>query len=393
MGKDDDITEEGISTLIQDFFTMQHTEAGKPAKSHDLITLRQETIGQGTFSRIRLAEVKNRIGAHLTEKGVAGVDDSLRAEVSSGVFALKVMKKTEVLRLKQAEHVKHEVKILGQCNHPFIVTMFHHYSDDRNLYELMEFVQLGTVDQLIEKQRGTPADPGPGRLPDSLARFYAAQAVMAVQYLHQEHIIYRDLQPRNMMLDRHQYLKLVDFGLAKPLNLDDSTARTWTLVGTAEYMAPELIQSKGHGKEVDWWALGIVIYEMLAGYTPAFAKQSFETYKMVLEEKWENPRHFDRDASDLVSKLLTKPVKKRLGSAKTGAEDIKKHKWFRGLNWAALYNKQMEPPAKEELHYRPLMESPTSTAHFELIDEDPSWEQGTLDKNDERDKVFDDWGK
>ena len=252
MGKDDEFTEEAVSQLIKDFFTEQHQEGGKPVKAHELITLRQETIGQGTFSRIRLVEVKNRISAYLTERGVQGVAESERAEVSSGVFALKVMKKTEVIRLKQHEHVKHEVQILRQCNHPFIVTMFHCYADDRNLYELMEFVQLGTVDRLIEKQRGSRDEPGAGRLPDYLARFYAAQVVMAVTYLHQEHIIYRDLQPRNMMLDRLQYLKLVDFGLAKPLNLDDPSARTWTLVGTAEYMAPELIQSKGHGKEVDW---------------------------------------------------------------------------------------------------------------------------------------------
>ena len=244
---------------------------------------------------------------------------------------------------------------------------------------VMEFVPGGELFDFIVSN---------GRLSEPRARTMFQQLISGVEYCHQHMVVHRDLKPENLLLDMIGYLKITDFGFAK--KVED---RTWTLCGTPEYLAPEIIQSKGHGKAVDWWALGILIYEMLAGYPPFYDENPFGIYQKILAGKLEFPRHFETHARDLIRKLLTADRTKRIGNLKNGAEDIKKHKWYRGLNWAALYNKQMEPPAKEELHYRPLMESTTSTAHFELIDEDPSWEQGTLDKNDERDKVFDDWGK
>ena len=245
--------------------------------------------GVGNLSRVRLVEVKG-LPAYLTKKnaGAEWTDQELdRPEVSAGIFALKVTRKTEVVRLKQAEHVKSEALILSQVTHPFIVNLYHRFQDERSLYLLEEFVQGGQLDRFIKTN---------GRLSNETARFYAAQVVMAMQVLHQEHVVYRDLNPSNILLDRGLYVKLVDFGLAKILNFDDPTARTWTLCGTPEYLAPEIISSKGHSKEVDWWALGIIIHEMLAGYPPWYHNEKYEIYKEILNHKISAdsfPKHFE----------------------------------------------------------------------------------------------------
>ena len=261
-----------------------------------------------------------KLGGHLEELGLR--------DPSSGFFALKMMKKSEVVRLKQVEHIKNEKAILGDVSHPFIVVMYAAFQDERNLYMLLDYVIGGELFTHLRRAN---------KFKNEHTRFYAAQIVMALQYLHLKYIVYRDLKPENLLLDIHGYIKITDFGFAKVV-----TDRTWTLCGTPEYLAPEIIQSKGHGLAVDWWALGILTYEMLAGYPPYYDDQPFGIYQKILAGRLEFPKHFDPHAKDLIRRLLMADKAKRIGSMKNGAEDIKKHKWYRGLNWAALYNKQLE---------------------------------------------------
>ena len=232
---------------------------------------------------------------------------------SNCFFALKIMKKSEVVRLKQVEHIKNEKEILSEGNHPFIVTLYCAFQDERNLYMLLEFIIGGELFTHLRKA---------GKFANDHTRFYAAQIVMALQYLHNDSVVYRDLKPENLLLDMIGYLKITDFGFAK--KVED---RTWTLCGTPEYLAPEIIQSKGHGKAVDWWALGILMYEMLAGYPPFYDEDPLGIYQKILEGKIKFPWHFDRHSKDLIKKLLTADLTKRLGNLKGGADDIKRHKW------------------------------------------------------------------
>ncbi|KAG0719728.1 Protein kinase DC2 [Chionoecetes opilio] len=251
---------------------------------------------------------------------------------------MKILAITDVIRLKQVEHVKNEKNILREVTHPFIIEMYWHYRDDRFLYMLFEYVCGGELFAYLRNA---------GKFPLPAATFYAAEIVSALEYLHSLNIVYRDLKPENLLLDKKGHLKITDFGFAKKL-----TDRTWTLCGTPEYLAPEIIQSKGHNKAVDWWALGILIYEMLAGYPPFFDENPFAIYEKILVGRVEWPRpSLDATAKDLVKKLLTQDRTKRLGNMKNGAEDVKRHRFFKNLDWNDVFDKKLDPPIPPRVSY------------------------------------------
>lgn len=274
-----------------------------------------KTLGTGTFGRVRLVTYNQPLE-----------DGTFRR----WVLALKMLRKTEIIRLKQVEHIKSEKNILSQCSHPFIVDMYGWFQDAEFVYMIMEFVLGGEVFSQLRQS---------GRFTNEASRFFAAEIVLAIESLHKQNIVYRDLKPENLLIDRHGHIKITDFGFAK--KVED---RTWTLCGTPEYLAPEIIQSKGHGKAVDWWALGILIYEMLAGYPPFYDENPFGIYQKILAGRIEFPRHFEPHAKDLIRKLLTADRTKRYGCLKNAAEDVKQHKWFRSVNWDRTYNREVKPP-------------------------------------------------
>ncbi|XP_042225306.1 cAMP-dependent protein kinase catalytic subunit 3-like isoform X2 [Homarus americanus] len=250
---------------------------------------------------------------------------------------MKILAISDVIRLKQIEHVKNEKNILRLVTHPFIIDMYWHYRDDRFLYMLFEYVCGGELFAYLRNA---------GKFPMTTASFYASEIVSALEYLHSLSVVYRDLKPENLLLDRDGHLKITDFGFAKKL-----TDRTWTLCGTPEYLAPEIIQSKGHNKAVDWWALGILIYEMLAGYPPFFDDNPFGIYEKILGGRVEWPRHLDAAAKDLIKKLLTQDRTKRLGNMKNGADDVKRHRFFKNIDWEDVYQKKLKPPIVPKVNY------------------------------------------
>ncbi|GAB5590274.1 Cytochrome c oxidase subunit 1 [Umbelopsis nana] len=269
---------------------------------------------------------------------------------------MKVLKKQEVVRLKQVEHINSEKQILAMVKFPFIVNLYCTFQDDRNLYMMLEYVVGGELFSHLRRA---------GRFTTDITRFYASEILLAVEYLHSKDIIYRDLKPENLLLDHRGHIKITDFGFAKTV-----VDRTWTLCGTPEYLAPEIIQSKGHGKAVDWWAMGILIFEMLAGYPPFYDDNSFGIYEKILAGRVMFPTHFDPYAKDLLKRLLVGDRSRRLGNLKGGAEDVKQHKWFRGVDWFGLLEKTVQAPII------PPYRHPGDTSNFEkypnVVDVDPS---------------------
>ncbi|RKP09664.1 kinase-like domain-containing protein [Thamnocephalis sphaerospora] len=289
------------------------------------------TLGTGSFGRV-----------HLVQHRETGV-----------YYAMKVLKKSEVVRLKQVEHIVNEKSILEQTRHPFLVNLLATFQDSVNLYMIMEYVVGGEMFTYLRKFQASRA-----RFPNHVAKFYAAQVVLAFDYLHSLDVIYRDLKPENLLLSESGNVKITDFGFAK--HVPDVT---WTLCGTPDYLAPEIIQSKGYGKAVDWYSLGILIFEMLAGYPPFYDEDHFKLYEKILIGKIKWPPHIDPLAKDLIKRLLAADLSKRYGNLRGGVEDIKRHRWFMDIDWEMLKRGGIKAPIV------PVVKGAGDTSNFDQYQE------------------------
>mmetsp|Transcript_22272 Transcript_22272/g.63288 ORF Transcript_22272/g.63288 Transcript_22272/m.63288 type:complete len:330 (+) Transcript_22272:102-1091(+) len=295
--------------------------AGKPVSYADFTV--GKTLGTGAFGRVKF----------VTHKG------------NSNFYALKTLKKAEIMKMKQVDHIVSEKAILQSLSHPFIVNMYAAFHDQRYIYMLLEYIVGGEFFTHLRKE---------GRFSNDAAVFYAAQIAAIFEYCHGKNIVYRDLKPENILVNKDGYIKLTDFGFAKVIE-----HRTYTLCGTPEYIAPEVLLNKGHGKPVDWWTLGILIFEMVVGFPPFVDEDPMGIYQKILSGKISFPKHFDKNGKGLVKKLLTADLGKRYGNLKNGAEDIKQHKWFKDLSWDDLLAKKLPPP------FTPKVKGDNDTSNFD----------------------------
>lgn len=320
--------------LVQQYLEQAKAEfaarAANPSKGISLVDFEiVRTLGTGSFGRVYIAK-----------KRADGVP-----------VALKVLEKPKVVKLKQIEHTIYEKQILSGVNFPFIVNMFASFKDNANLYMAMEYVPGG---ELFSHLRAA------GRFKEDRSMFYASQVTLAFEYLQYMNIIYRDLKPENLLFDERGYIKITDFGFAKQVE-----GRTWTLCGTPEYLAPEIILSKGYGKAVDWWALGVLIYEMVAGYPPFYAEQPIQIYEKIVAAKLRFPGHFSKELKELLKGLLQPDITRRFGNMRAGVSEIKEHPWFAPLDWLAVFDRSLPAP------FVPRYEGGVDSANFDRYDEEP----------------------
>ena len=266
-------------------------------------------IGKGSFGKVMLVKKKD----------------------TGNIYAMKVLSKPNIVQKKQVEHTKTERRVLGCTVHPFIVTLHYAFQTSQKLYFVLDYCPGGEIFFHLGRQ---------GSFPENLAVFYTAEIALALFHLHDLGVIYRDLKPENLLIDDLGHIKLADFGLSKE-GIKANSEGTHSFCGTAEYLAPEIINHSGHGTGVDWWSLGMVLFEMLTGLPPWYTKDRAKLFHRVKHSKLRFPINVSPAARSLISGLLTKEPEERLGKDK---DAIKDHPLFAGINWDMLLARKIKPP-------------------------------------------------
>ena len=285
---------------------------------------KHRVLGRGAFGKVWLVSRKQE-------------------KESKTAYALKVIGKRKLLNSGQVRSVIREKEMLSLLQHPFILYLISSFQDEENVYLLLPLIPGGELFRVLHSQKKRKSG-----LPNKSVAFYAACIIEALGHFHQRNIAYRDLKLENVLVDEHGYCKIVDLGFAKVV--DD---KTYTLVGTPEYLAPEIIMSKGHDKACDYWAYGVLVYELLVGKSPFYIPGSdqVDMFKRAVLLKYEIPEHVDELAKDMIQRLLVRKQEKRLGNLANGYLDIKRHEWFEksGIGFRSILRREEDAPWKPEV--------------------------------------------
>jgi len=286
-----------------------------------------ETIGLEAFEMLKV------IG-----RGSFGKVMQVRKKGEDTIYAMKILKKKAIMQRNQVEHTQAERKILEALNHPFLMTLRYAFQTETKLYFVLDYFTGGELFFHLKKRR---------RFTEPEAKIMVAEVGMALGYLHSLDVIYRDLKPENILLDNTGHICLTDFGLSKELEMDNQEAHTFC--GTPEYLAPEIVLNKGHGKAVDWWSLGILLYELTVGIPPFYSQNVHEMYQLIKQAPLRFPPKLSAPCKKLITGLLKRDANRRLGGGPGDFDDIKVASFFSDLDFTALYNKEFDPPYRPEV--------------------------------------------
>uniref|UniRef100_G3UBA2 non-specific serine/threonine protein kinase n=2 Tax=Elephantidae TaxID=9780 RepID=G3UBA2_LOXAF len=287
-----------------------------------------KVLGQGSYGKVFLV------------RKVKGPD-------AGQLYAMKVLKKA-TLKVRDRVRSKMERDILAEVNHPFIVKLHYAFQTEGKLYLILDFLRGGDLFTRLSKEvMFTEED----------VKFYLAELALALDHLHGLGIIYRDLKPENILLDEEGHIKITDFGLSK--EAIDHDKRAYSFCGTIEYMAPEVVNRRGHTQSADWWSFGVLMFEMLTGSLPFQGKDRKETMALILKAKLGMPQFLSMEAQSLLRALFKRNPSNRLGAGMDGVEEIKRHPFFVTIDWNKLYRKEIKPP------FKPAVGRPEDTFHFD----------------------------
>ncbi|CAE1142002.1 RPS6KA [Acanthosepion pharaonis] len=274
-----------------------------------------KVLGQGSFGKVFLV------------RKISGADEGT-------LYAMKVLKKA-TLKVRDRQRTKMERDILADVNHPFIVKLHYAFQTEGKLYLILEFLRGGDLFTRLSKEvMFTEED----------VKFYLAELALALDHLHGLGIVYRDLKPENILLDADGHIKLTDFGLSKESLFDEK--KTFSFCGTIEYMAPEVVNRKGHGTAADWWSYGVLMFEMLTGALPFQGQNRKETMTQILKAKLGMPQFLSAEAQSLLRALFKRNPQNRLGYGTKGIDGVKKHPFFASIDWDKLLRREVNPPFK-----------------------------------------------
>lgn len=281
--------------------TLQEREGVRLLKDYQLTRL----IGSGCYGLVMLVQKKS----------------------TQRYYAMKILTKSALQKANQLKQARTERKILEMVNHPFITTIYSAFQTPNKLYFLVEYYAGGELFYHLTRA---------GTFTLNKACFYACEILLALEYLHSLHIIYRDLKPENLMLDAQGHIRLADFGLSC---INASHQRHLTVCGTAEYLAPEMLLGLGYGKDADWYAFGCLIFEMLTGLPPFYSEDRRQLYYIVLNHPLKVPDSLSLCSQSLLKGLLQRDPESRLGSRRDGSE-IREHPFFEGQDFDRIYMKE-----------------------------------------------------
>lgn len=302
-----------------------------------------KVLGKGTFGKVMLC----------------------REKATQEIFAMKILKKDVIVAKDEIAHTLTENRVLQMAKHPFLTSLQYSFQTADRLCFVMEYVNGGELFFHLSRERV---------FTENRTRFYGAEIVLAIEYLHGLGVVYRDLKLENLLLDSEGHIKLTDFGLCKEEITFGATTRTFC--GTPEYLAPEVLEDNDYGRAVDWWGVGVVMYEMMCGRLPFYSRDHEVLFELILVEEVKFPARLTALAKGILSGLLTKDPTKRLGGGKLDAEEVKSHPFFATINLQDLYNKKIEAP------FKPEVRSQTDVSNF---DDDFTSEVPRLTPPDEND--------
>ncbi|PSC73894.1 Serine threonine-kinase 2 19 [Micractinium conductrix] len=317
------------------------THVETPASAELASTSGRRKLGPTDFELLRI------VG-----QGAFGKVFQVRKRDTGEIFAMKVMRKDRILERDHKDYVRAERDVLTSVVHPYIVTLRYSFQTPKKLYLVLDFINGGHLFFQLYRQ---------GTFDEKLARLYCAEIVLAIAHLHSVGFVHRDLKPENVLLDGEGHVRITDFGLAKGNMSDSEHQRTNSFIGTMEYMAPEVITGRGHGKVVDWWSVGVLLYEMLCGMPPFRAKGRQQLQKLITTGKMRMPAYLSNEVQSLVKGLLHKEASKRLGYGPSGSADVMGHPFFKTIDWKKLGNRQIPSP------FRPTVKSAESIENFDKI--------------------------
>uniref|UniRef100_A0AAR2IND8 non-specific serine/threonine protein kinase n=1 Tax=Pygocentrus nattereri TaxID=42514 RepID=A0AAR2IND8_PYGNA len=309
-----------------------------------------------TDTEMSLAKPRLRVTMHdfeylkLLGKGTFGKVILVKERATGKYYAMKILKKDVIVAKDEVAHTLTENRVLQGSKHPFLTGLKHSFQTNDRLCFVMEYANGGELFFHLSRDRV---------FSEERARFYGAEIVSALDYLHSEKkVVYRDLKLENLMLDKDGHIKITDFGLCKEGITEGATMKTFC--GTPEYLAPEVLEDNDYGRAVDWWGLGVVMYEMMCGRLPFYNQDHEKLFELILMEEIRFPRTLSPEAKALLAGLLQKDPKQRLGGGPEDAKEIMQHKFFSGIEWKDVYEKKLTPP------FKPQVTSETDTRYFDV---------------------------